>query len=167
MQFFVYLQAVFGNFRLFSKTRLHAYLSSFSKHFFGLESWQGSQLTTNTKKVTHPCFAGKIFGRKIHFSKIWTNTIFQILRQNFCQKHIKSVPLERQKILKKSIFLIKALSTFCGISVNISNCHDSFLFICTRKLVVFCKMLMSTCSASFRFFRYMELVVLAFEDEKW
>jgi len=25
---------------------------------------------------------------------------------------------------------------------------------------------MSTCSASFRFFRYMELVVWAFEDEK-
>ena len=37
----------------------------------------------------------------------------------------------------------------------------------TRKLVVFCKTLMSTCSASFRFFRYMEMVVWAFEDEKW
>jgi len=70
MQFFVYSQAIFGNFRLFKKNRLHAYLSPFWKHFFGLESWQGSQLTTNTKKVTDPCFSGKIFGQKMHFFKI-------------------------------------------------------------------------------------------------
>jgi len=50
--------------------------------------------------------------------------IFQFLRQNFCQKHFESVSFERRKILKTSIFLIKALSTFCGISVDILTCHD-------------------------------------------
>jgi len=42
-----------------------------------------------------------------------------------------------------------------------------FLFIFTRKLVVFCKTLISICSASFRFFRYMELVVWARAATNW
>jgi len=57
--------AIFG---YFQKNRLHAYLLPFSNYVFSLDSWQGSQLTTNTKNVSHPCFAGKMFGRKMHCS---------------------------------------------------------------------------------------------------
>jgi len=105
--------------------------SRFTCHHSRNTFWLGllARIITNHKeqKITHPCFAGKMFGRKMHFFKIWRNTIFQFLRQNFCQKHFESVPFEKRwKILKKSIFLIKTLSTFCGISVNILNCHNFF-----------------------------------------
>jgi len=67
---FCLLASNIWQFLVILKNRLHACLSPFSKHFFGLESWQGSKLTTNTKKVTYPCFAGKMFGQKMHFFKI-------------------------------------------------------------------------------------------------
>jgi len=54
-------------------------------------------------------------------------TVFTPTLLSFCQKHFESVPFERRrKILKKLKFLIKALPTFCGISVNILNCRDFF-----------------------------------------
>jgi len=54
--------------------------------------------------------------------------------------------------VEKSIFLIKALSDF---SQHFKLPWLFFLFIFTQKPVVFCKTLISICSASFRFFRYM------------
>jgi len=129
---------------------------------FGLDSLQGPQLTTNTKKVTHPCFVGKqCLGKKWISSKFETIRIFKFLRQNICQKHFESTIGKKGKNPKKSIFLIYALPMLCGISVNVLNYHDYLyfyfqgpsLYTFTRKLAGFCKMWMSTCSPSFRFFR--------------
>jgi len=52
---------------------------------------------------------------------------FSVFTPKLLPKAFWSVPFERRrKILKKFIFLIKALSSFCGISVNTLNYDDFF-----------------------------------------
>jgi len=62
--------------------------------------------------------------------------------------------------------LIKALSNFCEISVNILNCHDFFPLYFYSKIGSILYNVIVNCSASGRFFPFVGLVVWAFEDEK-
>jgi len=80
-------------------------------------------------------FRGKCLGEKCIFSKFeQIGYDFSVFTPKLLQKHFESVPFERRrKILKKSIFLINALSTFCGISVNILNCQRFISSVFTRK----------------------------------
>jgi len=51
------------------------------KHCSGLDSLQGPQLITNTKKITHPCFVGNnVWVQKCIFSKFEEIRFFQFLR---------------------------------------------------------------------------------------
>ena len=52
----------------------------FRNSFFGLDSLQGPQLTTNTKKATHHCFAWNNHKSKDAFFQNLKNMIFQLLR---------------------------------------------------------------------------------------
>jgi len=79
------------------------------KHCSGLDSLQGPQLITNTKKITHPCFVGNnVWVQKCIFSKFEEIRFFSVF-ESVPFKHFDSVPFKTmRKSLKKSIFLIKA-----------------------------------------------------------
>ena len=163
---FVDLQAIFGNFLLFPKNRLHAYLPPPSKQFFGLDSLQGPQQNTNTKKVTH-CFAWNNLKAKNAFFQNWKKAIFQFLRWDICQKRFCSVSFERRrKTLKNNIF-DKSFVNFLWNFWQYFKLPWLFFILLLLKLAGLCKTLMSTCPASFRFFHCMELEAWAFEGEKW
>jgi len=97
---------------------------------------QGLQLTTNTKKVTHPCFAGNNVWAKNAFFQSLKKYDFSLLRQKFTNSVFWNVPFERTwKILNKQpTFFIKVLSTICENHVNIFN----FCQLCCTRTHVSC-----------------------------
>jgi len=48
-----------------------------------------SQLTTNAKRITHSCFARKIFGRKMHFSKFEKIRFYSFYAKTFAKNVLR------------------------------------------------------------------------------
>jgi len=126
MQFFCLFISNIWQFSVILKKSASRLPATIFETLFGLDSWRGSQLTTNTKKVTHPALRGKCLGEKCIFSKFEKIRFFSFYAKTFAKSIFRVYHSTKAKNPKKSIFLIKALSTFCGISFNILNCHEFF-----------------------------------------
>jgi len=100
MHFFDFPKAIFSNFRPSSRNLPHAYVSAFSKRFFGLNSSQGLQLTTDTKESHLPLFWGETFwSEQSTFGKFGKKQFFVFYTKTVANSGFWSAPLERiQKI---------------------------------------------------------------------
>ena len=114
---FCLLASNIWQFLVILKNRLHACLSPFSKHFFGLESWQGSKLTTNTKKSLVLALRGKCLGKKCIFSKFEQIRFFRFYAKTFAKSILECTIRKKAKNPKKvHIFdksFVKFLWNFC------------------------------------------------------
>jgi len=77
-----------------------------------LDSWRGSQLTTNTKKVTHPALRGKCLGEKCIFSKFEKIRFFSFYAKTFAKSIFRVYHSTKAKNPKKVNIFDKSFVNF-------------------------------------------------------